>query len=266
MVLALPVLAGPPGGAAAASGPGAGRDDAPPVYVALGDSFSSGVGTRTYLDDGSGCLRSAHAYPARLARAAGWRLRFEACSGATSVQVRRRQLAALVGADYVTVGAGGNDARFKAVLTQCALPRWAGDCAEAVDGADKVVRDVLPDRLDLLMRRIAARAPGAVVVVVGYPRLFMGEDCNVATWFSPDDQRRLAATQRALNAALRAAARTAGFGFADPTAAFTGHAVCDDREWVNGLSRPLRESYHPNRAGHRAGYAPLVSARLRDGG
>ncbi|MQW76983.1 SGNH/GDSL hydrolase family protein [Nocardioides sp. dk4132] len=263
LLLTLALAAGPPARAAAAE---PARRDAPPVYVALGDSFSSGVGTRDYLDDKSGCLRSTRAFPHRLARAQGWRLRFEACSGATVRQVRRRQLAALVGADYVSVGVGGNDARFKAVLTECALPRWVSDCGMAVDGAGAVVRDVLPGRLTRLMRRIDARAPGAVVVVVGYPRLFMGEDCNVATWFSPAEQRRLNATQRALNAALRTAAGAEGFGFADPTTRFTGHAVCDDTEWINGLSRPLRESYHPNRAGHRDGYAPLVGARLRAGG
>nr|WP_166136223.1 SGNH/GDSL hydrolase family protein [Nocardioides ochotonae] len=260
-VLALPLAAGPP----SASAEPAGRD-APPVYVALGDSYSSGVGTRDYLADGSGCLRSTRAYPHRVAVAEGWRLRFEACAGATVRQVRRHQLAALVGADYVSVGVGGNDARFTSVLTECALPRWVSDCGRAVDGADAVVRDRLPRRLARLMRRIEARAPGAVVVVVGYPRLFMGEDCNLATWFSPAEQRRLADTQRALNAALRTAASAEGFGFADPSAAFTGHAVCDDVEWINGLSRPLRESYHPNRAGHRAGYTPLVGARLRAGG
>lgn len=253
-------------GAGAPPAPDAAGRSARPVYVALGDSFSSGVGTRAYLDDGSGCRRSVHAFPHRLARAEGWTLRFQACTGATTRQVRRRQLAALAGADYVSVGAGGNDARFKAVITECALPAWAADCGGAVDDADAVVRDLLPGRLARLLGRIAARAPGAVVVVVGYPRLFMGEDCNAATWFSPAEQRRLGATQAALNAALRTAARAAGFGFADPTHAFTGHAICDDTEWINGLSLPLRESYHPNRAGHRDGYAPLVGARLRAGG
>ena len=41
-----------------------------------------------------------------------------------------------------------------------------------------------------------------------------------------------------------------------------GHAVCDEPEWINGLSNPIRESYHPNRAGHSSGYTPLVSPLL----
>ncbi len=32
-------------------------------YVALGDSYSSGTGTRTYISDGTSCQRSVYAYP-----------------------------------------------------------------------------------------------------------------------------------------------------------------------------------------------------------
>ena len=50
---------------------GAGQAAAP-SYVALGDSYSSGTGTRTYLADGSGCLRSVYAYPSLIAAARGY--------------------------------------------------------------------------------------------------------------------------------------------------------------------------------------------------
>ena len=173
----------------------------------------------------------------------------------------------MAGADLVSVEVGGNDARFRSVITTCALPRWLSDCDEAVAGADRVIREALPGRLAGLMRRIDARAPRAVVVVVGYPKLFMGEDCNAATFFSPAEQKRLAATQRALNAALRTAAAAEGFAFADPTAAFTGHAVCDDTEWVNGLSAPLRDRLPPQprrppRRLHAAGTRPPARRRV----
>src|SRR5258705_7012340 len=32
-------------------------------YTALGDSYSSGVGTRSYISDGTTCHRSSYAYP-----------------------------------------------------------------------------------------------------------------------------------------------------------------------------------------------------------
>jgi hypothetical protein len=73
---------------------------------------------------------------------------------------------------------------------------------------------------------------------------------------------RLNATADLLNATTRQAARAAGFRFANPTHRFLGHAVCDDREWINGLSNPLSESYHPKRSGHRKGYLRIVSRRL----
>jgi hypothetical protein len=52
-----------------------------------------------------------------------------------------------------------------------------------------------------------------------------------------------------------------GFNFVNPTSTFIGHAVCDDTEWINGLSNPIRESYHPNRSG-QTGYANLVDDQL----
>ena len=98
--------------------------------------------------------------------------------------------------------------------------------------------------------------------MVGYPRIFMGEDCNALTWFSPEEESRLNATADLLNGLLASVASSHGFGFADPTGAFIGHAVCDNPEWINGLSNPISDSYHPNQAGHASGYAPVVGGVL----
>ena len=64
-------------------------------YVALGDSYSSGVGTRSYISDGTSCQRSVYAYPALIAAAQGYALNFRACSGATVADVTSTQLGAL---------------------------------------------------------------------------------------------------------------------------------------------------------------------------
>jgi hypothetical protein len=56
----------------------------------------------------------------------------------------------------------------------------------------------------------------------------------------------------------RTAAAGANFRFKDAIPPFVGHAVCSSTEWLNGLSNPVGESYHPNRTGHGSGYAPLV--------
>jgi hypothetical protein len=234
----------------------------PDTLVALGDSYASGVGTRAYYRASGPCKRSPYAYPVRDARRLDLRLKFVACAGATTASVRNDQVGALTAAtDYVTVTVGGNDIGFADVITACAPPWWASDCFGAIDEAEDEMRHVLPGRLNRLYRLIRARAPDAHVVVVGYPRLFMGEDCNAGTWFSPREQARLNAAANLLARRIRGRATAHGFSYADPRAAYTGHAICDEVEWVNGLSHPLAESYHPNRAG-QAGYARLVRNQL----
>lgn len=236
---------------------------ASPSYVALGDSYSSGTGTRSYLADGTSCQRSVYAYPSLLAAATGYRLTFRACSGATIADVSSVQLSALsTSTRYVTVSVGGNDAGFTHVLTACALPRWAADCDGALDRAESYVRTALPGALASLYASIRSRAPSATVVVVGYPRLFDGTDCNALTWFSPREMSRINAASDLIDAITRDAATAAGFGFANPKRRFLGHAVCDSPEWINGLSSPPTESYHPKRTGHRHGYLPRVSRVL----
>lgn len=236
---------------------------AAPVYVALGDSYSSGTGTRSYIADGTSCQRSTAAYPSLIAAARGFALNFRACSGATIPDVTGTQLSALTAStSYVTISVGGNDAGFADVLTECALPGWASNCNGAIDGAQAYVNGSLPAQLATLYSSIRSRAPYAKVVVVGYPRIFQGEDCNALTWFSPAEESRLNQMADLINTRTQAAAASAGFSFANPTSAFIGHAVCDSPEWLNGLSNPISESYHPNVLGHANGYTPVVSGAV----
>jgi lysophospholipase L1-like esterase len=227
-------------------------------YVALGDSYSSGVGTRTYYD--ATCRRSVYAYPYLVSRdRPGTSLLFVACSGATTTDVLTSQVSSLTSTTrYVTITIGGNDAGFSDVVTACAKPVWMSNCAGRVSTAQSYIRTTLPGRLDQVYSQIASRAPTATVIVLGYPRLFMGEDCNAATWFSPDDEARLNATADLLASTMKARAQAHGFVFEDAIGPFNGHAVCDRAEWLNGLSSPTSESYHPNTSGQRFGYEPLV--------
>jgi lysophospholipase L1-like esterase len=228
-------------------------------YVALGDSYSSGTGTRTYID--SGCQRSAYAYPSLIdAQRPNTDLVFAACSGATTSSVLSSQVSSLTSdTDVVTITIGGNDAGFSSVITQCALP-WPWSCTTDLNNAQTFIRNTLPGRLDSVYAEIARRSPNATVVVLGYPRLFMGVDCNGGTFFSGDELTRMNQTADLLRDVTRARATAAGFTFVDAIPAFTGHAVCSSSEWLNGLSNPIGESYHPNRTGHSSGYAPLVRA------
>jgi lysophospholipase L1-like esterase len=234
-----------------------------PSYVALGDSYSSGVGTRTYISDGTSCQRSTYAYPYLISQSRGYTLSFQACSGAKVSDVTSKQLGALSSATaYVTMSVGGNDAGFSSVITECAQPGWMSNCDGAINTAQSYINNTLPGSLSTLYATIRSKAPNAKVVIVGYPRIFNGEDCNAGTWFSPTEETRLNQTADLLNSKLSAAASAKGFGFANPTTKFIGHAVCDDVEWLNGLSNPVSESYHPNKLGQSSGYKPVVSGLL----
>lgn len=227
-------------------------------YVALGDSYSSGTGTRTYFD--SACQKSVYAYPYLLSQQrANTQLVFAACSGATTSSVLSSQVGNLSSATgIVTITVGGNDAGFSSVITECAKPSWASSCDARVADAQTFIRNTLPGRLNNVYSQIKSRSPSARVIVLGYPRLFMGVDCNAGTWFSSNDMTILNQTADLLNSVTSGRAAAYGLTFKNPTSAFTGHAVCSSTEWLNGLSNPVGESYHPNRTGQSSGYLPLV--------
>jgi len=231
-------------------------------YTALGDSYSSGTGTREYYADGTSCQRSRYAYPVIDAARLGATLTFAACSGAKIPGVLSGQLGSLnTGTRYVTVSAGGNDVGWSDVIVQCAKP-WPYTCWSQIDQAEAYIRNTLPGQLNQLYTTIKSRAPYAKIVVVGYPRLFNGVECNAIARISPGEQAELNAAADLLAVTTRDRAVANGLTFVDARGPFTGHAVCDSVEWINGTSWPLSESYHPNRNGH-IGYAAIVETALR---
>ena len=236
-------------------------------YVALGDSYSSGTGTRTFYEPT--CQRSVYAYPYLLHNAhPEWTFIDVACSGATTSSLLSSQVSSVSSdTNWVTYTIGGNDAGFSSVITECALPSWLSDCNGAINTAQTFIKNTLPGRLDSVNNAIKSRAPSAKVIVLDYPRLFNGEDCNALTFFSPAEETRLNETADLLKSVESAAATRAGsnFIFRDVIPPFIGHAVCDggggsSTEWINGLSNPTGESYHPKVAGHANGYYPVVHA------
>ncbi|MBX5469375.1 MAG: SGNH/GDSL hydrolase family protein [Thermoleophilaceae bacterium] len=227
-------------------------------YVALGDSYSSGVGTRDYSLD-STCQRSPYAYPAIIDRERpNTDLTFVACSGAKTSDVLANQVQYVTSStNIVTITIGGNDAGFSSVISQCALP-WPYTCDGDIANAQSYIRNTLPAKLDQVYAAIKQRAPGARVLVLGYPRLFNGQTCNLLSRISTDEENKLNATADLLRDVTKARATAAGFTFLDAIPPFTGHAICSSSEWINGLSNPVSESYHPNRNGQRLGYSVMV--------
>ncbi|GAA5184814.1 SGNH family lipase [Rugosimonospora acidiphila] len=231
------------------------------TYTALGDSYSSGVGTRSYYSDSGSCQRSQYAYPVLDAASIGAQLTFAACGGAKVADVQGQLASLNASTTYVTVSVGGNDAGFSSVIEQCALP-WPWTCEGDISTAETFIRNTLPGELDQLYTTIRSKAPAAKVAVVGYPRLFNVTDCQSLARISPTEQSELNGGADLLDTTIKARATAHGFTFVDPRTAFTGHAICDGTEWINGLSNPVGESYHPNQTGQAQGYAPLVKAAL----
>ena len=239
---------------------GAAGTEASTDYVALGDSYSSGTGAGSY-DLSSSCQRSSRAYPALFAaQNAVQSFSFQACGGATSADVRGGQLGSLSSeTDLVSVTSGGNDAGFVDVVVACRTGSDQ-DCFSALDRSEQYIAEALPGELDLLYGDIRAGAPGAHVVVLGYPRLYETTDCFGAI---PVARReRINATADTLNAALRGTAQAHGFAFADVSPAFEGRRICASSPWIHGPTWPVSSSYHPNRSGHDSGYLPVLSGSV----
>ena len=228
--------------------------------TALGDSFSSGVGTGSYTLSSS-CKRSVYAYPYLVAQQrAGTTLNFVACSGATTANLMASQIQAVTATTtIVTVTIGGNDIGFADLIVQCTL----GNCSTALDSTRTSLAAVLQPRLDQVYAAIASRAPAARVVVLGYPRMFSTASCFGTFGISSTERAKANQLSDALDALMSARATTYGFTYKSALTPFTGHAVCSSTAWLNGLNLlNTGESYHPNRNGHSLGYAPLVRSAL----
>jgi lysophospholipase L1-like esterase len=229
-------------------------------YVALGDSYSSGTGTGSYYNEE--CQRSNRSFAQVVdAERPNTDLRLAACSGAETTDVLARQIDTLSGGTrWVTITIGGNDAGFARVVSACAKPKWAADCGKEITEARHYIKRRLPERLEAVYDAIERRAPHATTIVLSYPRMFKGEDCDAGTFFSRREMERLNETAGLLRDKTRRYALSTGpaFRFRDAIPRFEGHALCSRHEWLNNLTHPIRESFHPNRAGHRSGYAPLV--------
>jgi lysophospholipase L1-like esterase len=255
---ALPVLAA---ASPAAASPAAAAQ--PEVsYVALGDSYSSGVGAGSYDSASGSCDRSASAYSALWAAANGAASYVsEACSGATTGSVISSQLAVLSSATtLVSITVGGNDVGFSSVMETCVL-HSTSTCVSAVTTAESEISSALPGEMDSVLAAISAHAPNARVVVLGYPYLYDLSKSSSCLGLSTTDRTDLNAAADELDGAIQAAAQRHGDVFADVRTAFAGHEICDSGSWLHSVDLfNLAVSYHPTAAGQSGGYYPVFSA------
>ncbi|MFJ7960144.1 SGNH/GDSL hydrolase family protein [Streptomyces sp. NPDC096319] len=227
-------------------------------YVALGDSYSSGVGAGSYYSDSGDCRRSSKAYPALwAAQNAPASFAFKACSGATTGSVRSGQLGALNSATtLVSVTAGGNDVGFANVMQTCVLKSEA-TCVSAVNSAISKVNGTLPASLRGLYTDIRSRASRAKVVVLGYPRFYKLSGSCIAG-LTENERAAINRASDTLNGVVAKQAANAGFTFSSVADEFTNHEICSSDSWLHSVSVPVYNSYHPKAAGHAYGYLPAL--------
>ena len=231
-------------------------------YVALGDSYASGVG-----------LAPGLAYPVLLRERGQERfssLTQASTSGAVTGDVVGTQVGALRdGTTTVTLTIGGNDVGFASVLAAClhsSDPRLQAVLEQGGAGWRRRLRDEAEQQIAYLggpaavprgrsvplvrvLADVARRAPDAEILVTGYPRL-LGDRPTAAghrasdvlpLFVAPADAAWLAAQSEALDAAIAGAVERAQAGgvrarFVDVSAAFAGHALSDRHApWVNGV-------------------------------
>ncbi|MFE7562630.1 SGNH/GDSL hydrolase family protein [Kitasatospora sp. NPDC057500] len=269
-------------------------------YVALGDSYTSGLRiSPQQASEPKGCSRSAVNYPSLVAEAlglSGERFRDVSCSGARTVDLTGAQsteggsnppqLDALSPATrLVTVGIGGNDAGFMDVVGQCAKEnlvdafkglvgsdRAAAPCRDsyaAAGGGDQVQQkvDAAGERLGQQLKEIRRRAPQARVYVVGYPSLLPADPAScvpvLGSTVAGGDLGFLVEKEQQLNAMLKRRAEAAGAVFVDLAAPSAGHDMCagEDARWVEPpFPAHGLAAIHPNAKGQQGAAEAVLRA------
>ncbi|MDN3310617.1 SGNH/GDSL hydrolase family protein [Microbacterium oryzae] len=287
------------GACALAAAPAAAAPAPGTPYVALGDSIASGNGLLPYLD--ADCLRSKRSYPELLADDLGVPVRSEACSGATTGDALEQaadlaESGALGAAtELVTLTVGVNDTAWRDALLVCSdapIP-VPYSCAEMLALVQQTIAAVLSDRIAAVIQAVHASAPGAQIVVTGYPVPFgdvIGScrlgvlnvaELGIRTPIAFDRAAAAAIDETALrlNEAIAAGVALSGVDsvvYLDVNAdvldaagrvaaeGFDGHGFCDTgSRWISGFLPAQAviadRSFHPDAAG-QAAYADLVAA------
>ena len=230
-------------------------------YVALGDSYASGVGSGSYTADSGSCLRSTLAYSQLWANAhAPASYVSVACSGAKTTDVNANQLSALSSSTtLVSITIGGNDVGFSTVMEDCVIYSTS-TCVSEVNAAENTAQTQLPGWLDTTYNGIRSHAPNARVVVVDYPRFY--HDLWYCVGLSSTDRNKINEGADVLDTVIQAAASRHGFAFADVRSAFAnGHEICDSNSWLHSVDWSfITDSYHPTADGQSGGYLPAFSA------
>jgi hypothetical protein len=232
-------------------------------YVALGDSYSAGVGAG---GNSGSCDQSPNAYTALWAKANSLAsYTSAACSGATTSDVINSQLSSLSSSTtLVSITIGGNDVGFSSIMETCVL-HSTSSCQSAVAAGEKYADDTLPGLLNTTLADIHSHAPNAKVVVLDYPD-FYDLSTLLCIGLSGADHQALDNGINDLDGVIATAAEHNGDTFADVRSGFSGHELCDGAGWLNSVTIPIDNSYHPTAVGQKDGYYPVFTAAAAKAG
>ncbi|HWC22719.1 MAG TPA: SGNH/GDSL hydrolase family protein [Flexivirga sp.] len=230
-------------------------------YVALGDSYSSGVGAGDYIGSSGSCDRSPNAYSALWAQQhSPSSYTSVACSGAKTTDVIANQLSALSSSTtLVSITVGGNDENFAGIMEDCNV--YGTDrCVSEINAAEADAKANLPGKLATLYNAIRSKAPNAHVVVLGYPEFYdLSNDC---VGLSQESRTAIDGGIDLLDSITSTAAGKAGFTYGDVRGSFTGHEICDSDRWLHSVNFwDFTESYHPTADGQAYGYLPVFAGK-----
>jgi lysophospholipase L1-like esterase len=252
--------------------------DAPQLYVALGDSYTSGPGIPDVIS--SPCFRSDKNYPHLVAAELdNTRLVDVSCAGArtrgmterqdTGLSVEDPQLQVVTGdTDLVTLGIGANDEHyFSDVVVGCTLMRdqapdgspcrdhFSSDGDNLAATAREIQRNIVA-----VIDRVAELAPDARILLVGYPQVVPAHGtCDLLPLAAGDYPFVRRAFQRVIDAQRRAAAE-AGVEYVDVESMARGHDICSSNPWMAGaVDHPGEASaWHPYEVEHQAVAAAIL--------
>ena len=279
LLTAITIVAAEAGAGAASAAAPTGR------YVALGDSYTSGPLIPTQVD--LNCVRSNRNYPALTATAIGSSAFADvSCGGATTNDILNpgegtlggpvpAQLDAVTAATaLVTIGIGGNDIGFTDIITTCAEDSvgspFGTPCKNryTAGGTDQLQARIsaTAPKVAAVIQAVRAKAPSALVVVVGYPAIVpdTGYGCWPVVPIAYGDVPYLRGVEKSLNAMLANTATANGARFVDTYTPSIGHDACrgSGTRWVEGLVPATSAApFHPNATGER-GMATAVTAGI----
>jgi poly(3-hydroxybutyrate) depolymerase/lysophospholipase L1-like esterase len=250
-----------------------------PRWISLGDDYAAGEGNDPYLSGSDTATDRCHRSPRAYALLAAARLgvpapALHAC--------RQAGVASFYGADghdhepaqlswvgqttnLVTVSVGWNDAAIPASVERCGriYPRchagWSSSTDAAIASLGRSRRRIRS--LRRLFATLAAAAPNARVIAVGYPRPFAvgrSSPCRISSRhlrFNRAAMRWADNAVERLDRTIESAARATGASFLEGSyAAFAGHELCTRQPYLD-------DAFVPGEAG-QAAIAKLLAQAL----